>query len=64
MYRIFKRRAWNRNHDWPGRWEPYGSGRKTTVRHVDSIEECRRICKEHNDARKSKGDTFCEFESV
>jgi hypothetical protein len=63
MYRIFKRKAWTRNPRWPGGWEPY-IGRKTHVAYVDNADEARRICKQHNDARKSKGASFCEFESA
>lgn len=57
---IFKRAAWKKNPGWPDGWEPH-VGRKTYVNTVDSIDEARRICKQHNDARKSRGDTFCEF---
>ena len=57
---IFKRAAWRRSPKWPDGWEPF-SGRRTYVQTVDSVEKARRICKQHNDARKSRGDTFCEF---
>jgi len=58
---IFKRAAWKRNKSWPDGWEPFGSARKTYVTTVDSTEKARAICKQHNDQRTSKGDTFCEF---
>jgi len=57
---IFKRAAWKRNKSWPDGWEPY-VGRKAYVTTVDSIEKAQRICKQHNDARKNRGETFCEF---
>ena len=63
MYRVFKRRAWKKNPDWPDGLEPDGAARKTTVTHTDSIDEARRICKAHNDQRQGKNDLFCEFES-
>ncbi len=58
---IFKRAVWRRNKDWPDGWEPFANARRTYVKTVDSIEEAQRICKQHNDARKTRGDTFCEF---
>ena len=62
QYRVFKRKAWIRDNNHYGSWKPY-VGRKTTACYVGSIEEARRICKEHNDARTSRGQPFCEFES-
>ena len=64
MIRIFKRRAWKRNRDWPDGWEPDGAAQKTTVKYTDDIKEARRICAEHNGQRKSQGDQFCEFENA
>ena len=58
---IFKRAAWKRNKAWPDGWAPHGSARRTYVQTVDSVEKAQCICKQHNDARKSRGDTFCEF---
>ena len=59
---VFKRRAWTRDKDYPGGWRPH-VGRRTRVAVVDTIEQARRMCKEHNDARKSRGDPFMEFTS-
>jgi len=58
---IFKRSVWRRNKEWPEGWEPFGGGRKTYVKTVGSADEARSICKQHNDARSSKGDPFCEY---
>lgn len=60
MIEVFKRKAWKRNKSWPEGWEPY-VGRKTHVCYVDTADQARRICKEHNDNRSGRGDTFCEF---
>ena len=61
MIRIFKRVAWKRNKSWPGGWEPY-VGRKNYIKVVDTEAEARTFCMAHNDERKSKGETFYEFE--
>lgn len=56
---VFKRKAWKRNKNWPGGYEPH-VGRRTIVAEVD-IDTARRMCKEHNDQRKSRSDPFMEF---
>lgn len=60
MIEVFKRRAWKRNKSWPGGYEPH-VGRRTHVCYVDTPDQARAICKQHNDNRKTKTDTFCEF---
>ena len=57
---IFKRAAWRKDLA-TGQIVPFGAARRTYVTTVGSADEARRICKEHNDARKTKLDTFCEF---
>jgi len=60
MYWVFKRKAWVRDPTYPGGWKPF-VGRKTHVAYVDTPDEARRICGEHNRNRKSRGEPFCEF---
>lgn len=57
---VFKRAAWRKDLA-TGQIVPFGGARKTYVTTVDSAEKARAICKEHNDQRKTKLDTFCEF---
>jgi len=47
-YRIFKRRWWKDNPDWPNGLEPDPSARKTHICYADTEDEARRICWTHN----------------
>ena len=47
-YRVFTRTWWRNNPAWPNGLEP-SPGRKTTlVSRVETEDEARRICQEHN----------------
>ena len=47
-YRVFTRRWWKDNSDWPNGLEPDGTGRKRTIKVVQTEDEARRIAQEHN----------------
>jgi len=54
-FKIFKRKAWQKNSDYPNGFEPYGSARKTTVQQVATESEARAICQAHNKNRPESG---------
>ena len=58
--KVFKRAVWKRD-PVNRRWVPYTSALKRHVCYVENIEQARAVCKEHNDNRRSKGETFYEF---
>lgn len=61
--KVFKRVAWKRDRNSLDGWSPYALAPKRHVCYVDTVEQARIICKEHNDNRISRGDPFCEFTS-
>lgn len=48
MYRVFKRRFWKDNPQWPNGLEPH-LGRKTTIGYARTEEEAREMCEEYNE---------------
>ena len=48
MYRVFVRRWWKENPEWPNGLEPDGSAYKHEIGVVDSAEEAREACREYN----------------
>lgn len=65
-YRVFSRKVYRREND---RYVPNPGARKTTITHVDSIDDARRICAEGpanvalEQGREYRGLSFYEFES-
>ena len=52
-FRIFKRAAWQVNDTWPDGFEPLAVPMDTcrTIDEVDTIDEAREICGDHNRSR-------------
>ena len=51
MFRIFKRKAWTPNANWPNGYEPLAvpMDECETIDEVETISEAREICGEEND---------------
>ena len=50
-FHVFKRKNWKPNPRYPHGYEPHGNRDIVTVDNVETIDEAREICKEHNDTR-------------
>lgn len=49
-FKVFTRRWWKDNPEWPEGLEPDGNGRRTTISsNIETEEDARRICKEWNE---------------
>ena len=65
MYRIFKRKWWRDNPNWPNGLEPTSTARKTTLCYCDTEEEARRHCREWNDTHNpGRYSLRAEYEGV
>ena len=52
--RVFKRKAWTPNKNWPNGFEPFTT-KGRTIKYVESEAEARAICLPHNATRPAKG---------